>query len=160
VFARTRQIPQVVRINVGGAGFTDSHGRFWEADRGYNTGSVSTYTSAIAGTDDDVLYQTERWDADGAPELQYGIAVPNGTYLVRLHFAENYARNFVVGARVFDVDLEGVRAFENVDVFKEAGARTALVKSASVNVNDGKVDIVLRHQAQNPIIDAIEIIQQ
>jgi Tol biopolymer transport system component len=150
----------VIRINTGGPGWTDSQGHFWEADRAYNTGSVSSFSNAIGNTSDDTLYQTERWDAETQPELQYHFAVANGTYLVRLHFAENVARNWSVGARVFDVDIEGINRFNDIDVFREAGARNALVKSTTVTVTDGELNILFRHQIQNPIIDAIEVIAQ
>jgi hypothetical protein len=156
------EVPQQTElsINVGGAGFTDSLGRFWSADRGFNTGAVSAYANPIARTLDDTLYQTERWDDAPAPELQYRFAVPNGPYVVRLHFAENYARNFGVGRRRFDVQIEGLTRFANVDVFAEAGAQTALVKFADVQVTDGHLDIKFLHRNQNPIIDAIEIVEQ
>jgi len=149
-----------IRINTAGAGFTDSLGRFWAADRGFNTGAVSTYSSPIANTSDDTLYQTERWDAASTPELQYNFAVPNGTYQVKLHFAENYARNFGVGRRTFGVNIEGVRRFDHLDVFQEAGGHAALVKTAETEVTDGRLDIQFLHQQQNPFIDAIEIFQE
>ena len=47
------------------------------------------------------------------PVMTYSFAVPNGTYQVRLHFAENYAPNFGVGLRVFDVQVEGALAIDN-----------------------------------------------
>jgi Tol biopolymer transport system component len=150
----------VIRINTGGPGWTDSQGHFWEADRAYNTGSVSSFSNAVGNTSDDTLYQTERWNAETQPELQYHFAVASGTYLVRLHFAENVARNWSVRARVFDVDIEGINRFNDIDVFREAGARNALVKSTTVTVTDGELNILFRHQIQNPIIDAIEVIAQ
>jgi hypothetical protein len=107
-----------------------------------------------------VLYQTERWDDAPAPELQYRFAVPNGSYVVRLHFAENYARNFGVGRRQFDVQINGLTRFQNIDVFGEAGAQTALVKFADVQVTDGHLDIKFLHRNQSPIIDAIEVVEQ
>ena len=158
VFVQQRRDVVAIRINVGGAGFTDSRGHFWMPERGFNTGIVSAFTSAVANTTDDVLYQTERWDQNTQPELQYTFPVPSGVYVVRLHFAENYVRNFGVGRRVFDVDMEGVRRFNNIDIFAEVGARAALVKSAMVNVTDGQLNILFHHQTQNPIIDAIEVI--
>jgi hypothetical protein len=63
-----------------------------------------------------------------------------------------------VGARVFDVDIEGVRTFENVDAFAEVGARTALIKTANVTVTDGRLDIDFLHQVENPLVNAIEIL--
>jgi LmbE family N-acetylglucosaminyl deacetylase/chitodextrinase len=149
----------VLRINAGSASaYVDSQARTWAADTGFNTGVMSRNSNAIAGTVDDVLYQSERWDRATAPELRYSLAVPNGTYEVRLHFAENYTGAMAVGARVFDVNIEGVRVFENIDVFATAGARTALVRSATTTVSDGRLDIDFLHQSEDPLVNAIEII--
>ena len=41
------------------------------------------------------------------PGLAYAFTVPNGTYLVRLHFAENNPFTFGVGLRVFRSRLKG-----------------------------------------------------
>ena len=149
-----------IRVNTAGPAYTDSLGQAWAADSGFNTGNASTVGNAIANTVDDVLYQSERWDDAAAPEMQYSFAVPNGSYLVRLHFAENFSGAFAVGARVFDVDIEGVRRFEDIDVFAAAGARAALVRSATVDVADGQINILFRHQTENPLVYAIEIIGQ
>jgi hypothetical protein len=160
VFQHERRAVTVIRVNTGGAGYTDSRGHFWQGDRGYTGGNASVYTAPISNTNDDVLYQSERWDAKAAPELQYNFDLPNGTYIVRLHFAENHAPSFGVGKRVFDVDAQGVPMFTNLDVYAEAGAQTALIKTATVEVTNGHLNLTFRHHVQNPIIDAIEIVSQ
>jgi hypothetical protein len=150
-----------VRIDAASTtAFTDSLGQVWEADRGFNTGVAAPYAVAIGNTVDDKLYQSERWDDAAAPEMQYSIAVPNGTYTVRLHFAENYVT--AAGQRVFSVDMEGARRFSNVDIFAETGGqRIALIRQvAGVTVTDGVMNIVFVHQTENPLISAIEIIGQ
>jgi len=147
----------VIRINAGGGAFTDSAGRLWSADAGFNTGSVSTSSAPVANTVDDGLYQSIRWDDAPAPELQYSIPVPNGSYEVRLYFMESNTGTAKVGGRVFSVDMEGAQQF-NVDVFAEAGLNAALLKSATVNVADGQLNIQFKHKVKNPIISAIEIV--
>src|SRR5690606_8040956 len=126
----------VLRINAGGPAFTDPLNQQWSADQGYNTGNTGDFGDiSIAGTDNDVLYRTERWDPADAPELTYSFPVPNGSYLVRLHFAENYWATQSPGARVFDVSLENQVAHEDVDVYQQAGGGSrALIKSALVTV--------------------------
>jgi len=47
---------------------------------------------------------------------------------VRLHFAEIYSRAFSAGSRVFDVVIEGVEAFPDLDIYDEVGAYKALTK--------------------------------
>ena len=51
----------------------DTQGRIWSADTGFNTGVASLNSNAIAGTEDDVLYQSERYDRTTAPELRYSL---------------------------------------------------------------------------------------
>ena len=149
----------MVRINAGGGSFIDSNGHLWASDSGFNTGSALISSSPIAGTADDYLYRSLRWDDTSGPELEYSVALPNGSYLVRLHFAETSNNAAYVGARTFDVDIEGERRFDNVDVFAEAGGtNTALVKDTKVTVADGRLNISFRHQAKNPIVSAIEIV--
>ena len=66
----------------------DSLGQAWSADSGFNTGSAFTGMGPIAETSDPALYQSERWDAPGEPELTYALPVTPGSYTVRLHFAD------------------------------------------------------------------------
>ena len=148
----------VYRINAGGPSFTDSLGRVWTADSNFNTGNVYSVANAIAGTVDDPLFQTERWDAATAPELQYSLPVANGKYTVNLYFAENYSLNQAVGKRVFDVFMEGQLAYDNLDIFQLAGANTALILSKDVNVSDSSLTISFGHVADSPKISAIEVI--
>ena len=147
-----------IRINCGGGQYTDTDGNVWSADTGYNTGYVSSTSAAISNTVDDTLYQSERWDPSSAPEMAYGITVPNGDYLVRLHFAENYEDAAFVGGRVFDVEIEGVLALDNLDIFSEAGFNTALIKTMNATVSDGQIDIIFSHVVEDPKISAIEIL--
>jgi len=154
-------LPQtIIRVNAGGSSYVDSLGRSWLSDRGFNTGVVSKYTAAITGTSDPALYQDQRYDAVGGAELHYQFAVPNGTYLVRLHFAENYVPNFHAGARVFDVDVEGVRRYSGLDIYAQVGGHAALVLETNATVINGSLTIDFHHEVENPLINAIEVIQQ
>ena len=146
-----------VRINAGGGEFTDSNGNSWSADTGYNTGNVAITTLQISGTTDDALFQTVRWDRQPEPELSYSLPVPNGQYDVNLYFAESYV--FATGGRVFDVYMEGTPVLDNVDVYSEAGANTALVKTVPIAVTDGQLTIDFIHQVENPTVSAIEVVQ-
>ena len=150
-----------IRVNVGGDQYTDGSGNVWQADNGYNTGMVSGSGLGVAdifGTTDDQLYRTQRFDPATAPEMSYSFAVPNGDYTVKLHFAENYSGVFYTGGRVFSVAMEGVTVISGLDVYATVGANTALVRSVPVTVLDGQLNIQFLHQAENPIVAAIEII--
>lgn len=146
----------VIRVNAGGGDYVDTAGNLWRADYGFNTGTANAITDAIAGTSDDVLYQSERWDAAGGDELEYAFTVPSGRYVVNLHFVDRFTS---AGTRVFDVQFEGRTLLDNLDIFAQAGRLTALVKSVAVDVTDGQLNIRFLHGVENPKIDAIEIIQ-
>lgn len=147
-----------IRINAGGSAYTDSVGNVWSADTGFNTGAPWTESVAIAGTVDDSLYQTYRYDTSAAaPDLEYQFVVPNGDYQVNLLFAETWSPFHYVGARRFDVQIEGANTFPNLDIYAEVGANTALVKSASIAVADEMLHIRFARSINNPVIYAIEV---
>ncbi len=74
---------------------------------------------AIAGTDDDPIYQTVRYDVDG-----YRLSVPSGSYDVTLKFCEPHYRE--AGKRIFGVTLQGKRVIERLDIFAKVGPDRAL----------------------------------
>jgi len=65
----------------------------------------------------------------------------------------------VVGARVFNVKMEGDVIFQNLDIYAAAGANSALVKGANVIASDGQMTIELDNVVQTAEISAIEITQ-
>jgi hypothetical protein len=147
-----------LRVNAGGGAYTDKNGDVWSADSGYNTGNKSSTSVAISGTEDDVLFQTQRWDDASGEELKYSFDVPDGAYVVNLYFAENYTGALRQGARVFDVLLEGNNVERNFDIYGVAGANTALMMSYVVNVVDGQLNMEFLHGVENPTISAIEVL--
>jgi Malectin domain/Carbohydrate binding domain len=146
-----------LRIEIGNtASFTDGAGNVWQPDSGYAAGSgaiVDRGNIAIANTIDDKIYQTERWGATGCNYTR-----PNGTYTVRLHFAETSPAVTGVGGRIFNVNVEG-QALNNLDVFAQAGGKnTALIKSFTVNLTDGQITITLTANVQATLLNGVEII--
>jgi hypothetical protein len=83
--------------------------------------------------------------------------VPNGTYTVKLRFAEIWYTS--AGQRVFNVYIHGTTVQPNLDVFAAAGgADRAYDLSCPVTVSGGQVTISLTAVAGNPKISAIEIL--
>ena len=150
------------RVNTAGPDYTDAGGHVWLADQAYSAGAWG-YTGGnatdwgnldIEGTDNDDLYTTERWLVSG-----YKFDVPNGTYYVVLHFAENNPTLAAPGRRVFDINIEGELFLNNFDPFAEAGFRKAIFKVADeVLVRDGRLDIAFAPETENPEINAIEVL--
>src|SRR5262249_50293728 len=150
---------QVVRVNCGGAAYTDSNSHLWQADNSYNTGYANTTTGTIAGTAGQNLFKNERFSLAGGQPPIYSFPVSSGSYHVKLYFAETYSNTERVGARVFNVKLQGNLVFQNLDIFAAAGANTALVKSADVIATDGNITVELDSIVQAAKINAIEITQ-
>jgi hypothetical protein len=151
------------RINAGGGEYTTSTGATYRADSFFSGGSVYSVpgSTTIAGTSDPALYRDERYGA-----FQYAIPVANGSYDVRLHFAELYYGTAVpggAGKRVFSVDVTDSAAnpdVQNLDIYATVGARTALVQTLSnITVSDGALNIRgIVGAADDPEIAAIEVI--
>lgn len=150
----------ILRVNAGGPAYTDTAGNLWSADTGYyNTGSVATSTATVSGTADPTLFKTERYDPPAGSEMVYTFAVPNGSYLLKLYFAETYASTKGAGLRVFDVNVQGALAIDNVDIFAQAGGGDkALVLQTAASVSNGQLTLGFVRAVENPKINAIEIL--
>ena len=146
-----------IRINAGGGNYTDSKGALWLADAYFNTGKTYKITRSIGGTHDKTLYQTERYDDGKAPQFLYNIPVPDGNFLVTLHFADIYQGTHEIGGRVFDVLVEDFGLCRDLDIYSEVGGDTALIKSTPAAVRDGFLTIELISIVDSAKISAIEI---
>jgi hypothetical protein len=145
-----------LRINCAGPEYVDINNNVWLADAYFNTGNSYSVSKAILNTQDDALYQKERWCPPSGGNLTYTIPnIPNGDYEVTLHWAEVYATS--VEQRVFDVAVQGEVAIENLDIFASAGKDTALSLSTVTTVADEVLSISFLRKVENPKINAIEI---
>jgi mannan endo-1,4-beta-mannosidase len=150
--------PAVYRINAGGSSYTDSAGNVWSGDKNYNMGSTVYINHAVGYTPDQKLFQTDRYNSATNANLTYSLPLANGTYRVQLYFAELYAPLMKTGARVFNVTMENSVIFRSLDVYGSVGANRALIKSATVTVTDGVLNIGFQRITQNPMVSAIEVI--
>ena len=107
--------------------------------------------SGIAGTEQDAVYQTVRFDLQG-----YRFAMPNGPCRVTLRFCEPaYNR---AGQRVFGVKLQGREVLQGLDIFARVGRNAALdLVFDDVAVTDGQLRIDFVHEVEYPCIAAIEV---
>jgi hypothetical protein len=128
--------PVSEKINSGGAAASDN----WEADGHWvSTGAQGTSVSsaAIANAVDapQAVYQSRRWGTT----LTYNLNVPDGTYNVRLHFAELYWTS--AGHRRFDLFIEGQEVLSDYDIWAAAGginrARTETFENVVVGDGNG-----------------------
>jgi len=163
------------RVNAGGESYTDTDGNAWEADNYFTGGTVpgSLPSTTIAGTEDDALYQSERYGGGGnADPFSYSFDVENGWYTVNLHLAEVWhgvssngdcpIDGDCTGARLFSVDAEGQTVLSEYDIYAEAGASaTAIVETLSgIEVTDGTLDLNFYlgpNGVDNPKVSALSV---
>jgi hypothetical protein len=140
------------QVNCGGSAFTAGDGTVFEADGTYNYGGSGFSTSsAISGTTDDALYQTERFGGS----FNYSFPVGNGDYDVTLMFAEI---NFnTAGSRVFHVAIEGTQVITNLDIWAKVGKDAAYNETHRVTVSDGQLNIAFSTVVNNAKIAALKV---
>ena len=158
------ELPAVVRINAGGQEISYGDSVFI-ADT-YFSGDGKSYSNLnvtnIANTALDALYLTERSTNQDLQSFSYAIPVTNGTYEIKLHFAEIYFGATGGGPggsnkRVFSATLEGEPVLVNYDINAEVGAMTATVKTFSAQVDDQILHLNFTASANQPKVSAIEI---
>ncbi len=145
----------IFAVNCGGPQYTDKAGLIYQADTRYSGGQIYTSPAAIAGTDDDLLYQSERFG-----NFSYKIPLPNGTYTVLFKFSEIYPYSFS-GSRVFNVKIEGQRVVKNLDIFSKAGKNKAydLTIPLPVTVSDGVMHIDFYNDRGSAKVNAIVVMK-
>lgn len=133
---------------------TDEAGVVWEADRGFTGGdTIERPDISIANTKTPSLYRAERYSMTAFRQ-----SLPNGKYIVKLHFAETFEGITAKGERVFSYTVEG-KNFKDFDIFaKTGGANRAYVETVVVDLTDGQLDITFTSNIENPQINAIEIL--
>ena len=146
---------KVIRIKAGKSeSVKDAEGNIWLADQGFEGGqTIQRPDIQIANTKSPDLYRAERYSMDS-----FSWPVPNGKYLVKLHFAETFEGITGPGERVFSFNVQG-REFKDFDVWVKAGGPLkAYVETVPVEVTDGKIKVTFTPKVENPQICAIEII--
>jgi hypothetical protein len=165
----------VLAVNAGGGNYTATDGTTYQAGTSVDalaSGPTYEVDEPVGNTDDDPLYQTERFGGDGSnapPNL--AAEVDNGTYQVTLKFAEIFQGVATSDSpdstgptdgtnendRLFDVTVEGEQVLSEYDVFSEAGPLNATDKSYTVEVTDGTLNVAFDAVNDNAKLAAIEV---
>ena len=140
-----------LRVNAGAGAFTDSMQQVWSADAGFSGGTAKAAQAAVAGTTDDALFSSRRV----GPNMTFSAPVINGTYTLKILTVDPFFA--AAGQRVFDVFAEGVKVIAGLDIAKEVGANAALVKSVTVTVTDGHLDLTFKSTIDNATVSAVEL---
>ena len=138
-----------IRVNCGGPQVTDGNGNVWVAggEQNFTMSNVS-----ISGTATPSLYQSEAWSTG---MLQYQYTVPNGSFTVKLKFAEFYLTQ--LGQRTFNIVVNGATFYSSFDIFASVGGMAADDVSIPMVVNNGQITIQLVPVTGRAKLNAIEI---
>ena len=159
------------RINAGGTSNLSASPIQWDMDTKENPSRYLSTSSSnnTAGSNNwsgtnrtqapNAVFGPVRFDFSWGGAMKYSFPVKNGSYEVRLYFAETPYSGGVkaAGERVFDIKVEGQTKVSNLDIFKEAGMN-ALQKTVVINVTDGNLDLDFVRKIGNPQINGIEIL--
>jgi hypothetical protein len=159
----------VFATNAGGSQYTAGDGTTYQADTNFDGGSTYSFDGDVADTDEDPLYQTERYGGS----FGYDVPVANGTYEVTLQFAEIYqgvasqdspdstgpSDGTNENDRLFDVAVEGQTVLSSYDIYSEVGSATATEKTYTVEVTDGTLNVDFSVVNDNAKISALTVEQ-
>jgi len=97
---------KTIRIKAGKSEpVKDAEGNIWLADQGFEGGqTIARPDIEIANTKSPDLYRAERYSMNG-----FSWPLPNGKYVVKLHFAETFEGITGPGQRVFFLQRPGTR---------------------------------------------------
>lgn len=168
------------RVNAGGDLVNANDGNNdWEANSttgatsgptySVNTGNITTSGLLYENRDISIpsyineavfneLFAEERFDTANGEEMEFSFALPDGLYIVNLYFGNSFSGTNQVGDRVFDIVMENSVVRNNFDIIAEFGDQSGGMIAIPVPVSDGELNIQFLHEIQNPLINAIEII--
>jgi hypothetical protein len=152
------------RVNCGDtvSSFTDVAGNFWHADTcfsGEKSGGRDSLKISDVGYGDTAVYRFERYGNSSA-SFNYTFTIKNGTYQVKLHFAETYSGVTDVGGRIFDVAINDSTVLTSFDPYAAAGGfNLPVIKTFNVKVTNGQLVIAFQNATvQNAQVNGIEIL--
>jgi len=134
-----------------------------------NFGSLLGTDANILRTDNDPLFQTQREGIES-----FKADVPDGNYSIYFHWAElesdkeaekllyNLGADAVkedVSGRIFDVNVNNVLYFKDLNLMESYGSQTAVIKKVNINVQNGEgIHINFIDKVGKPVLNAIQII--
>jgi len=152
-----------IRFLARDSGYTDRNSRFWSSDRYFHSGVQVQRHDPVANTDDETLYQNERFG-----NFSYTIPVAqNSHYTVTMKFCESWfgperPAGGGAGRRLFDVSFNDRILLGNFDVFKEVGSLRALDKTFKglEPSAQGKLVFSFVPRRQYAMLNAIEVVDE
>lgn len=155
---------EIVAIAAGGPAISNAAGgdASFVADEYFSGGGTAPSGDAVSTAGVTNAAPTGVYDAERNGTFSYTIPglAPSASYTVLLQFAETYFTSS--GSRVFNVfvnNTTGTPTIANLDIYAQAGANKALVKTVTTTANNqGQIVISFTNGgADQPKIDGIEV---
>ncbi|MCH6258410.1 malectin domain-containing carbohydrate-binding protein [Puniceicoccaceae bacterium K14] len=159
----------IYRINNGGIEEIDDHLN-WDRDKSTtphytlvdSTGSKSTGSntwSSINKTDaPDNIFGGRRYDrAEADPQMEWAFPVDAGTYELVLYFNQRNSNVTDVGENIFDIYIEDVLTFDDLDIFAEYGESYPCQYNVIVEVTDGTLNLDFKWGLLQPFVSGIAV---
>ena len=131
-------------------------------------GTLPASDLEIVGTSQDPIFQTQRVGLEA-----FKADVLDGRYYVYLYFSEfesdkdhgslvfNLGNDVIrenSGARIFDVDINGIKVLDHFNIARECGSERAVIKKFTVNVTDGTgLKVGFTPVKGKPVLNAVRI---
>ena len=140
--------------------YTTKEGWLYQSDQPYTLANGAGYVDGYVGKSPDGLksggtrnYDLYLQERRGLREYQFD--VPDGPYIVRLHFSET--EHLWRKLRVFDIWIEGRRVLEDFDIFDEVRRNYIIDYQFSTHVSDGHLNVRFAATHGEPLLSAIYV---
>jgi hypothetical protein len=135
-------------------------GREYENDQEYNETTKAGYIGGYAGKSPHEIKSggTNEYDlylADRRGFSEYRFDVPNGFYIVKLHFSET--QHHWRGLRVFDVWIEAKKVLENFDIFEKVLRNYVIDYQFATKVEDSQLNVTAKAKVGETLLSAIYV---
>lgn len=140
----------VLAINVGGEGEAIAYGDIWfQADNYASAGDINRTEDVVTGADGSDVYSSERFG-----DYSYAIPLANGDYTIQFGMVEIFQT--AVGARSFDVEVEGSQLISGLDIYDSVGHDQVLFSDEfDITITDGRLDIEVISIVDNATLSSI-----
>jgi Ca2+-binding RTX toxin-like protein len=158
------QTQAVLTINAGGGAIATTTQGNWQTNIDQTSGTTFTNTAPVTGLSSvpTALFASgTSVSSTTGTALNYDLSVANGTYTLRLYFADPNAT--AIGQRVFNVVVNGTTMVANYDIFKTAGGENKGVElDLTVTATGGNginLSLVSDGTSYGAMVNAIEVDQ-
>ena len=140
--------------------YTTKEGRLYRSDQPYTPANGAGHVDGYIGKSPDGVKSggTRNYDLyvqDRRGLSEYRFDVPDGPYIVKLHFSE--IEHLWRKIRVFDIWIEDERVLKDFDIFNEARRNYVIDYQFATQVNDGQLNVRFTATRGEPSLSAVYV---